>query len=72
MVEIETEDVGLLISTDDIRNVRLSYKNAVCIFETSKIGDREYRAENWFLMNAGQYKEFCRKINLEENCGYLR
>lgn len=60
VIESEWEDV--LIYLKDIRYARLSYRNAVCLFETSKRGDREYRAENWFLMNVNQYREFSIRI----------
>ncbi len=61
-VEIETHRGKILISFKDIRYARLSYRNAVCLFETSPKGREEYRAENWFLMDEDQYKKFCMKL----------
>ena len=65
VITIVTEAGETFISMTNIRYIRLSYRNAVCIFETYKIENREYRAENWFLMNADQYRKFCRELNLE-------
>ncbi len=62
-VKIETESGEHLIFFRDIRYVRLSYRNAVCLFETCKRGGQEYRAENWFLMNSDQYREFSIRVD---------
>ncbi|GLI58246.1 hypothetical protein PM10SUCC1_37600 [Propionigenium maris DSM 9537] len=61
-IVIESERGEVLIYLKDIRYARLSYRNAVCLFEASERGDREYRAENWFLMNGDQYREFSIRI----------
>ncbi len=61
-VKIETGSGEHLIFFDDIKYVRLSYKNTVCLFETCKRGRQEYRAENWFLMNSDQYRDFSIRI----------
>ncbi len=61
-VKIETESGEHLIFFDDIKYVRLSYRNSVCLFEASKRRNLEYRAENWFLMNSNQYREFSIRV----------
>lgn len=61
-VEIKTHRGKILISFKDIRYARLSYRNAVCLFETSPKGGEEHRAENWFLMDEDQYNKFCMKL----------
>ena len=60
-VKIDTEGGEVLISMNNIKGINLSYRNAVCIFETFEVEEGEYRAENWFLMNPSQYREFLQR-----------